>query len=72
MYLCNLDTPVEEELGADAVLVLPDIVEEAAVRHQLSNQLHCGGQTNPQQTTHIGAGHPRHHIGLLGKKDVAG
>lgn len=41
MYLGNLDTPVEEELGADAVLVLPDVVEEAAVRHQLSDQLHC-------------------------------
>lgn len=63
--LGNLDTPVEEELGADAVLVLPDVVEEAAVRHQLGDQLHRGGQTDPQQTTHVGAGHSCHNIGLL-------
>lgn len=67
--LGDLDTPVEEELGADAVLVLPDVVEEAAVRHQLSDQLHRGGQTDPQQTTHIGAGHTCHHICLLGKTE---
>lgn len=65
--LGDLDTPVEEELGADAVLVLPDVVEEAAVRHQLSDQLHCGRQADPQQATHIGAGHACHHVRLLWK-----
>lgn len=41
--LGDLDTPVEEQLGADAVLVFPDVVEEAAIRHQLSDELHRGG-----------------------------
>lgn len=65
LYLGDLDTPVEEELRTNAILVLADVVEEAAVRHQLSDQLHCWGETNPQETTHIRAGNPRHHIRLL-------
>lgn len=66
-YLGDLDTPVEEELGADVVLVLPDVVEEAAVGHQLSDQLHRGGQTDSQKTTHVRAGDPCHHVSLLGE-----
>ena len=65
-YLGDLHTPVEEKLGADVVLVLPDVVEKAAIWHQLSDQLHGGGQTDSQKTAHIRAGHPRHHISLLG------
>lgn len=38
-YLCNLHTPVEEVLGADVVLVLSDVIQEAAVRHQLCDEL---------------------------------
>lgn len=63
--LGDLDTPVEEELGADAVLVLPDVVQQAAVGHQLGDQLHGGGQADPQQATHVGAGHARHHVRFL-------
>lgn len=67
-YLGNLDTPVEEDLRTNAVYVFPDIVQQAAVRHQLSDQLHGRGQTNPEETTHIRAGDRRHHIRLLGSK----
>lgn len=38
-YLCNLHTPVEEVLRADVVLVLSDVIQEAAIRHQLCDQL---------------------------------
>ena len=63
--LSNLDTPVEEQLGTDVVLVLPDIFKEAAIRHQLGDQLHGGSQADPQQAAHVGAGHSCHDIGLL-------
>lgn len=63
--LGDLDTPVEEELGANAVLVLPNVVQQAAVGHQLGDQLHCGRQADPQQAAHVGAGHARHHVRFL-------
>lgn len=50
------------------ILVLPDIFKEAAVGHQLGDQLHGGGQADPQQTAHVRAGHSCHDIGLLGVK----
>lgn len=71
-YLGDLDTPIEEVLGADMILVLPDIFKEAAVWHQLSDQLYCGGQTNPQETTHIRASDSCHHIGLLRNRQKQG
>lgn len=64
-YLGNLHTPVEQVLGADVVLVLPHVVQEAAIGHQLRHQLHRGGQADAQQPGHVGAAHPCHHIGLL-------
>lgn len=64
-YLCNLHTPVEQVLGADIVLVLFHIVQQAAVRHQLGDELHCGGQADAEQATHMGVLHTGHHISLL-------
>lgn len=64
-YLGDLHTPVEQVLGADVVLVLPHVVQQAAVGHQLRHQLHRGGQADAQQSRHVGAAHPCHHIGLL-------
>ena len=64
-HLGDLDAPVKETLGADALLVLSDIVQQAAIGHQLGDQLHRGGQADPQETTHIRTGHARHHIRLL-------
>ena len=68
-YLGYLHTPVEQVLRADVVLVLLDVVQQAAVGHELSDQLHRGGQADPQETTHVRAGDPRHHISLLGCRD---
>ena len=64
-HLGDLDAPVEETLGADVLVVLPDVVQQAAVGHQLGDQLHRGGQADPQQTTHVRVVHTGHHIGLL-------
>lgn len=64
-YLGDLHTPVEQVLGADVVLVLPHVVQQAPVGHQLCHQLHRGGQADAQQPGHVGAAHPCHHIGLL-------
>lgn len=64
-YLCDLHTPVEQVLGADVVLVLADVVEQAAEGHELCDELHCGGQADAQQAAHVGVVHAGHHIGLL-------
>lgn len=64
-YLGNLHTPVEEVLGADVILVLFDVVEQAAVGHELGNQLHRGGQANSQKTANMGIVNTGHNIGLL-------
>lgn len=64
-YLGNLDTPVEQQLGANVVLVLVDVVEEAPVRHQLRDQLDGGTQADTQQAYQVGVLHARHDEGLL-------
>lgn len=64
-YLCNLHTPVEQVLGADVVLVLADIVQEAAKGHELRDELHRGRQADAQEAAHVGIVHTGHHIGFL-------
>lgn len=64
-YLGNLDTPVKQQLGANVVLVLVDVVEEAPVRHQLCHQLDGGTQADTQQAHQVGVLHARHDQGLL-------
>lgn len=63
--LGDLHTPVEEVLRSDVVLVLPDVIQQAAVRHELSDQLHRGGQADSQQAAHIWTDHTCHHIRFL-------
>lgn len=64
-HLGDLHTPVEQVLGADVVLVLFDIVQEAAVGHELGDELHGGSQADAEQTTHMRMVHACHHISLL-------
>lgn len=64
-YLGNLHTPVEQVLGADVVFVLLDIVQQAAVGHELSDELHRGGQADAEQPAHMRMVHACHHISLL-------
>lgn len=64
-YLSDLNTPVEQGLRADVVLVRPDVVEQAAVGHELGHQLHVGGQADAQQAAYVGVFHAGHHVGLL-------
>lgn len=64
-YLRNLDTPVEQQLGPNVVLVLVDVVEQAPVRHQLRDQLDGGTQADTQQADQVGVLHASHDEGLL-------
>lgn len=64
-HLGDLHTPVEQVLGADIVLVLFDIVQEAAVGHELGDELHGGSQADAEQTTHMRMVDACHHISLL-------
>lgn len=50
----HLDTPVEQELGADAVAVLTDVVEEGAQRQELGHQLQLGARADAQQPHDVG------------------
>lgn len=64
-HLRYLHTPVEQVLGADIVLVLFDIVEQAAVGHQLRDELHRWRQADAEQATHMRVFHAGHHVSLL-------
>lgn len=67
-YLGDLDTPVEQQLRADVVLVLVHVVEEAAVGHELRDQLDGGAQADAQQTHQVGVLHAGHDQGLLSER----
>ncbi len=64
-HLGDLDTPVQHPLSSNVVPVVSDVVQQAAVLHQLSHQLDWRCQADPQQTTHMRVIHTRHHIRLL-------
>lgn len=67
-YLGDLDTPVEQQLRSDVVLVLVHVVEEASVGHELGDQLDGGAQADAQQTHQVGVLHAGHDQGLLGER----
>lgn len=67
-YLGDLDTPVEQQLRADVVFVLVHVVEEAAVWHELGDQLDGRAQAHAQQTNQVGVLHAGHDEGLLGER----
>lgn len=66
-HLGDLDTPVEQQLRADVVLVLVHVVQQAAMGHELGHQLDGGAQADAQQTYQVGVFHAGHDQGLLGK-----
>lgn len=67
-YLRNLDTPVEQQLRANVVLVLVHVVQEAAVGHELGDQLDGGAQADAEETHQVGVLHAGHDQGLLGER----
>lgn len=69
IYLCDLHAPVEQVLGADVVLVLADIVQQAAEGHELRDELHRGRQTDAQEAAHVRIVHTGHHVGFLGGEE---
>lgn len=66
-HLGDLDTPVEQQLRANVVLVLMHVVQQAAMGHELGHQLDGGAQADAQQTHQVGVFHAGHDQGLLGK-----
>lgn len=69
-YLSDLDTPVEQQLRSNVVFVLVHIVEQAAMGHELGDQLDGGAQADTQKTHQVGVLHAGHDQGLLGKRGV--
>ena len=47
-YLSYLDAPVKQQLRSDVVLVFMDVIQQAAVRHELRDQLDGWAQTHTQ------------------------
>lgn len=68
-YLCNLHTPVEKILGPNVVLVLSDVIKEAAVRHQLCDELNCRSETDSQQAAHMRIVNTSHHVSFLRRRE---
>lgn len=71
-YLGDLDTPVEQQLRPDVVLVLVHVVEQAAVGHELGDQLDGRAQADAEQAHQVGVFHAGHDQGLLGKSGGKG
>lgn len=71
-YLCDLDTPIEQQLRPDVVLVLMHVVQEAAVGHELGDQLDGRAQADTQETNQVGVLHAGHDQGLLGERGIGG
>lgn len=64
-HLGDLDTPVEQQLRSDVVLVLVHVVKQAAMGHELGYQLDGGAQADSQETHQVGVFHAGHYQGLL-------
>lgn len=63
-YLCNLDTPVEQPLGAELVPVAPHVLQQGAVSAELGDELQAVPGTNTQGLSNVNvvqASH-RHHV----------
>ena len=45
--------------------MLSDIVQKAAIGHQLCDELDGGGQADAQEAAHMRVVHTGHHIGFL-------
>lgn len=54
------------------VFMLVNVVQQATVGHQLSDQLDRGAQANPQEPDQVGVIHARHDKSLLKHKNETG
>lgn len=52
-HLCNLHTPVEQELGIQAVLLLPDVLQQRTLWTELGHQLQTGTWADAQQPNDV-------------------
>lgn len=48
--------------------MLSDVVKEAAIRHELGDELHSGSEADSQQAAHMRIVNTSHHIGFLRRK----
>ena len=64
LYLCDLDTPVEQPLWAQFVLVVPDVLQQGAVTVELGDQLQAVSRTDPQDpdNVHVVQASQRYHV----------
>lgn len=64
LYLCDLNTPVEESLRLELALVLPDVLQQGALTAELGDELQAGTRTDTQDpdNIHVVQASHRHHV----------
>lgn len=53
LYLCDLNTPVEQPLWAQFVLAVPDVLQQRALSAERRDELQAGPGTDPQSPDHV-------------------
>lgn len=63
-YLCNLDTPIEQSLGAQLVLAVPDVLQQGALTAELADELQAVSRTDAQDPddVHVVQASQCHHV----------
>lgn len=64
LYLCDLDTPVEQPLRAEFVLAVPDVLQQGAVTAELGDELQAvsGTDTQDPDNVHVVQASHCHHV----------
>ncbi len=64
LYLCNLNTPVEQPLWAEFVLAVPDVLQQGTLTAELSDELQTvtGTDTQDPDNVHMVQTSNRQHV----------
>lgn len=64
LYLCDLDTPVEQPLRAEFVLAVPDMFQQGAMTAELCDKLQVGSGTDTldPENVHVVQASDCHHV----------
>lgn len=67
LYLCYLDTPVEQPLWAQLVLVVPDMLQHGALTAEWGDELEAVTRTETQRPHNVDVVHASHRSHVLWK-----
>ena len=64
-HLCDLNTPVEQPLWAELVLVVFDVLQQGALAAELGDKLEAGTGTDTQDPDNVNVVQASHHHHVL-------